>query len=212
MKFIVAVFFAAVISVAVYLLNKKNKKAAVILTVFTALVLSSFIGFAMFKSATAPDTWCSQMHATTSYPPVNLVSAMDYFEQGNYDYDRGDCKKAVEDYTKSISLNSKYPQSLNNRAYAYMRMQNYKDALTDLNKAISLKPDYIQALMNRGDIYNFYLKDKEKAIADYEKIISLVGPRGTSACGRLFLAKHDGWNLGTLLGFPTEVINCRGGI
>jgi len=61
--------------------------------------------------------------------------------------------------------------------------------------------------MNRGDIHNYYLVDKQSAIADYEKIIALHKTQGTSVCGHLFLAKHNGWNLGTFLDLPGELLN-----
>jgi tetratricopeptide (TPR) repeat protein len=89
-------------------------------------------------------------------------------------------------------------------------MHNYADALPDLNKAISLNSNYINALMNRGDIHNYYYAiDRKAAIADYEKVISLGGTKGTSVCGHLYLAQHNGWNLGTVLGLPSAYFSCR---
>ncbi len=156
--------------------NKKqkgiNRKALGIASV-VLLALFGFVVLGMYRSATAPDTQCTTVHATTSEPPANVTSAMDYFTQGNYDYDTGNCSKAISDYTSSIGLNPNYPEAYNNRAYTYMRMQNYANALADLDKAIALKPNYIQALMNRGDIHNYYYEvNRQSAIVDYEKVIS----------------------------------------
>ena len=194
--------------------NKKHRginQKAIGIAVAVVMVLLGFVIWGMYRSATAPDTHCTTYHATTSYPPVNLTTAMDYFMQGNYDYDRGNCTKAISDYTASIGLNPDYPQAYNNRAYTYMRMQKYQNALPDLDKAIALNPTYIQALMNRGDIHNYYFAiDRQSAIADYEKVISLGGTQqSTSVCGHLFLAKHNGWNLGTILDFPKGAMICR---
>ncbi len=124
--------------------------------------------------------------------------------QGNYDYDTGNCQKAIIDYTASIKMNPNYPQAYNNRAYTYMRMQNYPAALPDLDKALALNPSYTQALMNRGDIHNYYIIDRPNAILDYEKVISLGHTQGTSVCGHLFLARHNGWNLGIFLAIPQQ--------
>jgi tetratricopeptide (TPR) repeat protein len=86
-------------------------------------------------------------------------------------------------------------------------MRDYKDALPDLDKALALNPNYIQALMNRGDIHNYYYAiDKQRAIADYKKVIALGGGQETSVCGHLFLAIHNGWNIGTFLDLPREVL------
>jgi len=174
------------------------------ITALVVLILLGLIASGMYRSATAPDTQCSTVHATTSYPPSTLTSAMDYFLLGNYDYDTGNCQKAIVDYTTSIQLDPSYPQAYNNRAYTYMRMRSYKDALPDLDKTLTLNPNYIQALMNRGDIHNYYIVDRQAAISDYDKVISLGGGRETSVCGHLFLARHNGWNLGTIFGIPGQ--------
>lgn len=149
------------------------------------------------------DTQCTQPHFVSYSPPATLQTASDWFMQGNYDYDKGNCGQAINDYTKAISLNSKYPEAYNNRAYTYMRMQHYQEALIDLDTAISLKPQYVQALMNRGDIHNYYYAiDRQSAAADYETVVSLGATQGTNVCGHLFLARHNGWNLGTILDLP----------
>ena len=90
------------------------------------------------------------------------------------------------------------------------RIRDYKDALADLNKAITLDPNYVQALMNRGDIHNYYYEvNKQSAVTDYKKVISLGGEKGTSVCGHLFLAEHNGWNLGTILSLPDVFFGCK---
>ncbi len=216
MKFIVLLTSIGFVCGVIYLffthfklLRKINIKA-LIAAASIGVILLGFLAYIMFKSATAPDTWCNTVQNASSYPPAELKTAMDYFEKGNYDYDTGNCKQAIIDYTKSIEMNFKYPQAYNNRAYTYMRMRDYKNALADLNQALEINPNYIQALMNRGDIHNYYFEiDKAAAIADYEKIISIAGTRGTSVCGHLYLAEHNGWNLWTVLNMPSGIFSCR---
>jgi tetratricopeptide (TPR) repeat protein len=210
MKFFVCLAVIAFISAVVYYLSKKNKRRAVVLTTTVAVLLLGFLAFAMYRDTTSKDIQCSTTHTTTNTPPASLKTAMDYFLQGDYDYDTGNCTKAIADYTKSIELNSKYPQAYNNRAYTYMRLRDYKSALPDLDKALALNPNYIQALMNRGDIHNYYYAiDRKSAIADYEKVIALGGTKGTSVCGHLFLAEHNGWNLGAVFGLPLAYFKCK---
>lgn len=218
MKLLVSLIFISIIAMFVYLnfskvTSKKQKhkkidwKPIVITTIVTFLLLI-FLAFQMHKAAVAPDTQCGTVHKTISRLPAKLESAMDYFIQGNYDYDTGNCGKAINNYNISILLNPLYPQTYNNRAYTYMRMRDYKDALSDLNQALVLNPDYIQALMNRGDIHNYYFEiNKQSAVVDYTKVISLGRTTGTSVCGHLFLAKHNGWNLRTVLDMPQMLIS-----
>lgn len=190
---------------------KKINWFAFVVSALVGISILTLTAVAIYRGSKAPDSWCTRLQNSTNYPPQNLKTAMDYFEMGNYDYDLGNCSKAVEYYTKSIKLNPNYPQAFNNRGFTYMRMRNYKNALTDLNIAIKLNPNYINALMNRADIHNYYFEiDKNLAIQDYEKVISLSG--GSNGCEHLFIAKHDRWSLGTLFSFPIEIFKCQGGL
>ena len=208
MKLLVCLIVIALISWGVYFLQTKNhkkkqKKAnwrVIGITSTVAFILFILLGILLYQAATAPDTQCALTHKTISQPPRNLRTATDYFLQGNYDYDRGNCEKAITDYSKSLMFNPTSPETYNNRAYTYMRMQDYRNALPDLDKAIQLNPGYIQALMNRGDIHNYYYNiDRFVAIKDYKKVIALGGSNSTSVCGHLMLARHNGWNIGTFI-------------
>jgi tetratricopeptide (TPR) repeat protein len=213
MKLLFLLFIVGCIGTFVYLYfskvpaNKSKKKKynwkPIYAATLVVLILIYLLALGMYKSATEPDSQCFKPHQTTSLPPSSQVTATDYFMQGDYDYEKGDCSQAIGDYTKALKLNPSYPQAYNNRAYTYMRLRDYKDASSDLNKAIEINPNYIQALMNRGDLHNYYYQiDRQSAIADYEKVVSLNGPSSdTSVCGHLFLAKHNGWTLGAYLDF-----------
>lgn len=158
----------------------------VIVIIFAAFVLKAY------AVINPPDTQCTATHTTDSQPPKELKAAMDYYFQGNYDYDTGNCRKALESYTKSISLDPIFPQTYNNRAYTNMRMHNYKAALADLDTALSLYPNYVNALMNRGDIRNYYYQiDRKAALADYNKAISLGARDNKSACGHKAMAETN---------------------
>jgi tetratricopeptide (TPR) repeat protein len=220
MKLFVSLFFIMLAGVAVYAFttqasnrnkttkSKKINRNVIAITVTVVIILLGFLAFLMYRSATAPDTQCTTVHKTASTPPSRLTTAMDYFIQGNYEYDTGNCAKAISDYTISIQLDPNYPQAYNNRAYTYMRMRDYKDALPDLDRAIAINPNYIQALINRGDIHNYYYAiDRQSSIADYQKVISLGATHGTSVCGHYFLAEHNGWNLITILNLPRVALN-----
>ncbi len=212
MKLLVVLIVISLVTVIVYFCASRilSRRKTIAISTLVAILLLGFVARQMYRDATAADTWCTTGHTTTSVPPAQLKSAMDYYTLGNYDYDTGNCQQAVVDYTTSIQLNPNYAQAFNNRAYTYMRLRDYQDALPDLDKDLALNPNYIQALMNRGDIHNYYWAiDKPRAIADYEKVIALGGQQGTSVCGHLFLAQHNGWNLGTLLDLPGRIASCQ---
>ena len=170
----------------------------------------SVVGVHQAYTAATTNTWCTSSHTTTSQPPSQLVSAQDYFAQGDYDYDLGECDNAIAAYTQAILLDPSNAEAYNNRAYTYMMQQDYQSALNDLNRAIEIRPDYAHALMNRGDIYNYDEVDRALAIADYERLIAL-GPSATAdtqVCGHLFYAEHDGWHLKTFWDLPHAHAEC----
>jgi tetratricopeptide (TPR) repeat protein len=161
------------------------------------LILAFFFLLFVFKiygAINAPDKQCHRINKVVIDPAKELKTAEDFFGWGDNNYDIGNCQDAVYYYTKAIELDPNFAQAYNNRAYTNMRMQNYKDALPDLDKAIEIKPDYVTALMNRGDIYNYYYAiDRKKAIADYDKVISLgtKNDRSGRVCGHKALAENN---------------------
>ena len=174
---------------------KQRKFSFIVVLAVAILGLSSY---SIYKSYVEPDAQCLATHVATTQPPKQLKTATDFFTQGDYEYESGDCKKALDSYAKATKLNPKLAEAYNNRAYTNMRMQNYADAVTDLDKALKIRPNYVNALMNRGDIHNYYFNiDRSKAMADYNKVLSF-GPEvylNTNLCGHRLLAKNNGWNL-----------------
>jgi tetratricopeptide (TPR) repeat protein len=217
MKLLVSLFVITLVTLLAYRLASKvtnrqvkEHKKVVAFTILVLIFLFSLLALIMRQDTQSLDSQCSMQHKVAYVPPQNPKTGMDYFTQGNYDYDIGNCPQAITDYTTSINLNPTYPQALNNRAYTYMRLRKFEPALNDLDLALELNPNYVHALINRGDIYNYYYKiDRQKAISDYQRVIALGKTEGTSVCGHLFLAKHNGWNLGTVLNLPWAFLTCR---
>lgn len=222
-KFISSLFVIGCITYGAYLFfrpktNSKTKhysvriknKQAIILSSALGLILLLALSIILYRDITAPDTQCTRTHTTQTLPPKFLTTAMDYFNQANYDYDTGDCEKAIREYTVSIQLDPSYPQAYNNRAYTYMRMRNYPPALLDLDTALSLKPTYIQALMNRADIHNYYYAiDRDAAIADYKRVITLGGSRNPSVCGHLAMARTNQFLPAAIWSYIVSLQSCR---
>lgn len=135
--------------------------------------------------------------ASASTRPAQLETAEDYLALGDYDFDRQNFDGAVADYTRAIELNPTFAEAYNNRAYTFMRLEDYARALPDLDKAIELRPDYVNALMNRGDIHNYYFEiDRDRAIADYDRVLAIDpgASQTTSVCGHRAIARSGGIN------------------
>ncbi len=209
MKILVFIIFGLVLYIILDKFAFKNKKyqklrkwIAPAVIIFTSTL---FITGAILTSVQG-DVQCTRTHQVSISPPATLTSAQDYFESGNYNYDRGDCNKAIMDYSMALKLNSQFAESFNNRGYTYMRMRDYQNALSDLNMAIDIRPNYVNALMNRGDIYNYYLNNKIKAIQDYNKVLTIDPSvaNNSSVCGHLLLAVNNGWHISTFFNILKE--------
>jgi tetratricopeptide (TPR) repeat protein len=153
------------------------------------------------RRAPQQDGQCSNPRRRAAVYPQDAKTADEALKRGDEAYDAGNCNQAIAAYTQAVALNPEYAEAYNNRAYTYMRMQEYAPALKDLDQALRIRPDYVHALMNRGDIHNYYFEQNRKnAIADYDHILRVGGKsREPSVCGHRAVAiyslpGHEGWN------------------
>ena len=95
-----------------------------------------------------------------------------YFDKGVECYNSGDLSGAIINWTITIKINPKDPNSYYSRAIVKNELYTWKSSLKDYNKAIDLAPDFISALTNRGS-----LKDENGdyagAIEDYNRVIKM---------------------------------------
>ena len=183
---------------------RKYGRLLLALVVVAALLVSGLFAFLRATRVAQLGPACGGDGEPTTAPPAQLVSAADFFAQGDYVYDEGNCAAAIADYTRAIELDPQMAEAYNNRAYTNMALQNYAAALPDLDQAIALRPNYVNALMSRGDIYNYYYDiNYDKAIADYDRVLALDHEH-TSVCGHRLLAQHHGWDLGVLATVVTQ--------
>jgi tetratricopeptide (TPR) repeat protein len=159
------------------------------------------IGVTACSRAPQQDGQCSNPRRPAAVYAQEAKTAEEALKRGDEAYDGGNCSQAIAAYTQALAFNQEYAEAYNNRAYTYMRMQEYAPALKDLDQALRIRPDYIHALMNRGDIHNYYFEqDRKKAIADYDHILRAGGKSNEpSVCGHRAVAifslpGHEGWN------------------
>lgn len=188
--------------------NRHRLAIGTVLVIAAAcLVLGAYVAY----SASQPVVTCATaLGKPFSTAPAALVTAQDYFAQGDYDYEQGTCDTAIADYTRAIDLDPNLAEAHNNRAFVLMVKKKYASALPDLDRALELRPDYVNALMNRGDIYNYYYAiNYDRAIADYDQVLKIdpSAASHTSVCGHRLLALQRGWNLNVLGALLTNGVN-----
>ena len=188
--------------------NKNNLRTLSFVTLGVLFVLVYAVGWYIYIGP--KDTYCMTQKEVTSLPPEKIKTAFEYFQLADYYFEQGDCTRALANYTYSIDIKPT-AEAYNNRAYTYMRLQDYIHALSDLDMAISLRPTYSTALANRGDIHLFYYaKNLRRAIEDYDKAISANEPIKNSICGHRAMAitkYNQSWNIFSYLHLKAQPKN-----
>lgn len=100
--------------------------------------------------------------------PLNYYG---WFKRGLTRRKNDDNKGAIEDYTKSISLEPVY-QAFANRAVAFLALNDKESALKDLNEALRLNPNDDIALRNRGQL-KIVQGDFLESINDFDEAIKI---------------------------------------
>ena len=141
------------------------------------------------------DRHCQKKMTPVTKMVDNPATSEEYLQQGDYEFESGNCTTAILNYDMAIRINPVYAEAYNNRAYVNMRLHNYGKALTDLNKAIEYRPNYPNALINRGDIKNYYFSiNRVEAIEDYDRVIAMGKDviKDKAVCGHRLMAKRNG--------------------
>jgi len=99
--------------------------------------------------------------------------------------ERGDClaqegqfAEAIADLNRAAGLARRDPWVFNKRGMVWLCQGEYQKAVDDFTTAIQLKPDQAISYFFRANIYRHHLKERDKAIADYQKGCRL----GSSLC------------------------------
>jgi tetratricopeptide (TPR) repeat protein len=90
---------------------------------------------------------------------------VDYIFSGNY-------SKAISEFNKVLSINSKYGQAYFSRGVAFIFQGQYSKAIADFNQFLQFEPKSIRALYNRGLAYALQ-GQYDQALADFNKTLAL---------------------------------------
>jgi len=114
--------------------------------------------------------------AYMSYVVLEQTKSKDagvYSNLGNIWAIRGNIKKSLEEYTKSLSLNNKSFDTYLDRAITYSRMGIYDSAMRDFNHAYKLDSTNQKLFEQRGYTLLNGVKDFKAALADYNRLINI---------------------------------------
>jgi tetratricopeptide (TPR) repeat protein len=96
-----------------------------------------------------------------------------YYQRGLHLSAKKEWERAIEDYSKAISLLPSEPVLWFQRARAYRQLRKWDLALANYTQVIELNPKDIHARNERGIVYENGFGNHEAAISDYSKAIEL---------------------------------------
>lgn len=137
------------------------------------------------KTSTAPMPGASSSKPTTntpssSGPTPTTPEAEEFKSQGNKAMQQKDYPKAIDLYTKAITLSPTNPIYLSNRAAAYSASHKHSEACADAELATSADPKYTKAWSRLG-LARFVLGDAKGSMEAYQKGIDYEGNGGSEA-------------------------------
>jgi tetratricopeptide (TPR) repeat protein len=107
-----------------------------------------------------------------NYAIAHLPSDVAYNNRGVEYNKNGEYTKAIDDFTKSLELNSAHKEAYNNLGVALSNLGRNKEALEAYTNALKIHPTYVNALYNRGNAHA-KLNDAEAALKDYDQVLRL---------------------------------------
>lgn len=106
------------------------------------------------------------------FPDFDSTREDFYFDRAIECYDKEDLSGAIINWTLTLKINPKDPNSYYSRAIAKSELFTWKMALQDYDRAIEIAPDFTSAITNRGALKDDN-GDYKGAIADYDLVLSL---------------------------------------
>ena len=115
-----------------------------------------------------------------------------YFARAEIHFEQGDYDRAIADFTEVLRVPSYvgYHSALTGRGEAYAQKRQFATLIADYDECIRQVSDARAPYYQRGFAYE-QLGDRDKAIADYRKVLSF----GSASFPRVRASKLDGYTL-----------------
>ena len=100
--------------------------------------------------------------------PKNLQA---WIELGNDYFDTQQRQKAIDAYAHALEIDPNNPNVLTDQGVMYRETGSYDKAVANFQKANAVDPSHMQSLYNLGVVYAFDLKQPDKAVQVWNRII-----------------------------------------
>jgi cytochrome c-type biogenesis protein CcmH/NrfG len=93
---------------------------------------------------------------------------------GNAYFDSQQREKAVEAYGKALQLEPDNPDVLTDQGVMYRELGAFDKAIANFEKASTIDPRHLPSLLDLGVLYAQDLKDQDKAIKAWNRVIRIA--------------------------------------
>jgi tetratricopeptide (TPR) repeat protein len=117
------------------------------------------------------------LHQTAAAPQEGHGASGDakrWIALGNRYFDTHQRDKAIEAYAKALELDPNNPDVLTDQGVMYSETTQYDKAIANFQKAHAIDPTHLPSLLNLGMLYAQYLKDYDKAIRTWKRVIEIA--------------------------------------
>jgi len=108
---------------------------------------------------------------------------------GNEYFDSHQAQKAVDAYTKALTLKPGDPNVLTDQGVMYRQLGQFDMALATFQKANKLQPSHVQSLFNMGIVYANDLNKPDEAAKAWNKVLVLAPASDQAAQARQMLSQ-----------------------
>jgi tetratricopeptide (TPR) repeat protein len=112
--------------------------------------------------------------AASQAAPPSASDAKRWIALGNRYFDTHQREKAIEAYAKALELDPNNPDVLTDQGVMYSETTQYEKAMANFQKAHAIDPTHLPSLLNLGLLYAQYLKDSDKAIETWKRVIEIA--------------------------------------
>lgn len=102
--------------------------------------------------------------------PKNLQA---WIHLGNGYFDTNQPQKAINAYGKALEIDPNNPNVLTDQGVMFKNIGWYDKAVANFEKAAQLDPKHMQSLYNLGVVYSTDLKQPDKAIAAWNRLLQI---------------------------------------
>jgi cytochrome c-type biogenesis protein CcmH/NrfG len=106
---------------------------------------------------------------------------------GNDYFDSQQREKAVEAYGKALQLQPDNPDVLTDQGIMYRELGASEKAIANFEKASTIDPKHLQSILNLGILYGQDLKDENKAIKTWNRVLQIAPASPQAAKAREYI-------------------------